>query len=189
MSDNKIIVPPGAVEASGGSSRAVAPRITEAERAELGRLLTRVEREDGPNYELEEQIAMHVAKLPATVKLGHEVLGNERVVPVRVPTYTCSLDAAVALAERALPGWLVSFEQRRGLGQPPAPVAKTGEIWTCCTARVLLNAGQYYTANAATGPLAILAASLRALLGDSEEPMQGRSPAPSPDAEVSPGRN
>jgi hypothetical protein len=87
--------------------------------ATLQGLLRRVLIADGPNYELEEQIAIHVAKLPATVTVGHEILGNERVVPVRVPTYTASLDAALGLMERVLPGvWYVLARGRIGPDEP-----------------------------------------------------------------------
>lgn len=78
----------------------------------LTTLLPRLEAGEA-SRELDELIARDVAGMPATMLLGHECLGTDRVVPRHAPPYTKSLDAALALAERVLPGWRVSVTHER----------------------------------------------------------------------------
>ncbi len=65
-------------------------------------LIDRLSKLDGPDREVDAEIAIHFGAKP-TVKLGDEILGNFRVVPKTFPAYTASVDAAIALAERVEP--------------------------------------------------------------------------------------
>lgn len=66
-------------------------------------LIDRLSKLDGPDREVDAEISIHFGAKP-NMKLGHELLGNYRVVPNTFPAYTASVDAAIALAERVLPG-------------------------------------------------------------------------------------
>ena len=72
---------------------------------DLTDLIARVEKLEGPDREVDDLIAVRVARMKPTTTYGHEVLGNLREAPNRSPLYTASLDAALALVERVLPGW------------------------------------------------------------------------------------
>lgn len=75
---------------------------------------------------------------------------------VRVPQFTASIDAALALCERTLPGAYWRVEK-----SPPALAAAHGQpFWATCGA-----AGQQEAATGPTAPLAILLALLEAMIG------------------------
>ena len=67
-------------------------------------LLERVERSTGPDRELDAHIAIKAAGMTPTAVYGHELLGNLHTAPSRFPAYTSSVDAALALIGRVLPG-------------------------------------------------------------------------------------
>lgn len=101
--------------------------------------------------ELNEAIAIAVG-LPATIKVGHPVLGNERIIPSRIPAYTASLDAAMSLVpDEAF--WRLGHD---GDGADPAEFK--ADI-------IIPNIGESDPRGrsvACTAPLALTAASLRA---------------------------
>lgn len=116
----------------------------------IAELLERVEGATGPDRELD-------AALCATLRFG----GDERCVrypktwtrvgQIRdwVPVYSASLDAALALVERVLPGW--TWEG----GRDPAKAS-----WAYLYAKI---DGPTFSASAPTAALALLAALLRSL--------------------------
>lgn len=59
-------------------------------------LIERIEAASGPDRDLDEKIGMAVG-LKNTIRVGHECLGTDRIVPVRCPYYTESIDAALTL--------------------------------------------------------------------------------------------
>ena len=71
----------------------------------IDELIEKLEKADGPNFALEQEIQFVLER--------HR--GN-----LKPPNYTASLDAAVALAERVLPGWMWSMTT--GLGHTAAYV-------------------------------------------------------------------
>lgn len=77
---------------------------------------------------------------------------------VTAPEYTASIDAALALVEKKLPGW--AWKLDRAFGEPPYIVAVVASRPIDVTAA---HAGE-----APTAPLAILSALLRALISQSE---------------------
>jgi hypothetical protein len=105
---------------------------------DLPALIARVEAATGADRELDDMIAIAVG-IPATIKLGDEMLGNVRWAPVRSKPYTASLDAAVSLVP-------------------------SGCLWTldCLSNATALYRDARYQANAATPALALCAAALRA---------------------------
>jgi hypothetical protein len=131
-------------------------------------LLERVEAATGPDRELDYELALYEkapdwrkrkpwkqtngwAK-PDVASTSWAVLfydGGGNALPV--PQYTASLDAALALCERVLPGWVVQLETWRD----PAATARLAE-WNIGEAE--------HEGHARTLPLALLAALLRALL-------------------------
>lgn len=64
-------------------------------------LIERIEAASGPDRGLDEKIGMAVG-LKNTIRVGHECLGTDRIVPVRCPYYTESIDAALTLVPE---GW------------------------------------------------------------------------------------
>lgn len=58
-----------------------------------------------PDREVDALIALDIARIPATKTIGDGIITEQRRVPAIIPSYTASLDAAVALCERVLPGW------------------------------------------------------------------------------------
>lgn len=67
-------------------------------------LIERLEKAEAGSHELDAAIAKAFGA-PAVLTFGHELLGNEYTAPNHAPMVTRSIDAALALAERALPGW------------------------------------------------------------------------------------
>lgn len=116
----------------------------------LSTLLSRVESGSGADRELDESIARYVAGLPATLRLGHELLGDERTVPRHHPAYATDLNAVVALVEAKLPGWGWDITYRAAWGTSAAHViGPTREA-------------KPYVATAPTPARALLAALIRA---------------------------
>ena len=70
---------------------------------DLLKMADRVEALSGPDREVDERISLAIG-LPATVTIGHEVLGNLRQVPHTIKRYTASRDAAMTLVPA---GWWV----------------------------------------------------------------------------------
>lgn len=109
---------------------------------DLSDLLVRVEGATGVSYELEERIAL--------------ALEPDRLTHFRTPPrYTSSLDAALALVTRVLPGWygVVSFGGTSGAQEAAlSPPGKTPAVAV--------------ETSAATPSLALLAAMLKALKED-----------------------
>ena len=120
---------------------------------DLSTLLSRVERGSGADRELDESIARYVAGLPATLRLGHELLGNERTVPRHHPAYTTDLNAVVALVEARLPGW--RWTVRRMEPQPGAPSQYAAYVQNT-------EDGLYHWRAASIAARALLAALIRA---------------------------
>lgn len=135
---------------------------------DLGRLLARVNVATGPDSELDQDIAMQVVGMKPTIRIGHEILGNEREVPGHVPRYTASLDAALALVNRVLPRWQIA------LAGPwfyaPHTATPGRPIWCAEIARDTEDDGLGYKEvndlpwSAATPALALVAALLHALI-------------------------
>lgn len=129
-------------------------------------LLERVGAATGPDREIDAEIAW--ACLEEDWSSGPERAVSEPFAHIKMlPEYTASLDAALALVERVLPGWLPSVEKRRGLGAPPTGMVSADIAgrsgWEGWTGRVRLTAGIYYFENAPTPAIALLAAMLRAI--------------------------
>ena len=80
----------------------------------LDELIEKLEKAEGPNYRLEIDIFKlfnpeYAEYVEGRGGLVHVNDGEDQRVlsNVRAPNYTASLDAAVALAERVLPGWSI----------------------------------------------------------------------------------
>lgn len=132
-------------------------------RADLKELLERVEKAEGPDRELDVLIAQAIAK-PTTMLNGLTFDGAVAAYPNDlagiaqnwpVPTYTASLDAALALVERVLPGWKKAFSHR----------SFQYDGWLVTLVPVSGDAQQGRSESAA---LALLAAMLNALLSQRE---------------------
>lgn len=125
--------------------------------ADLTALIERLEKADGPDRELDGSIhnrlfGTEYVRSPRSVT-GFLTSSENNGCPT-VPAYTASIDAAVALAERVLPGSLYRIEK---LGDGSGlPTSKRG--WA--TAGL---PGEQEQAYAATPALAICIATLRAL--------------------------
>ncbi len=85
----------------------------------LSSLISRVEKATGPNYALEVDIFKFFNPdyrdyVEGRGGLVHKNDGEDQRVlsNVRPPNVTASIDAAVALAERVLPGWRHAYEKR-----------------------------------------------------------------------------
>ncbi|WP_395451149.1 hypothetical protein ACHMW7_15980 [Aminobacter sp. UC22_36] len=84
-----------------------------------------------------------------------------------VPPYTASLDAAVALVERVLPGWRVE-----NLCEWDADVLRQRGPWTCDLMRRGKDFADHFPAKCAHAPtpaIALLIATLKALQENSNE--------------------
>ena len=179
-----------------GSSRDPAPSASGVRDGALRDLLARVEAAEGPNFELERALFETLA-IP-TEWFGSRVTGFFRnraaygfntedgfrhLDCLKAPNYTASLDAALALVERCLPGWgaVIGYPARLGEhgGRPWADVwaARDDERWPWASKQ--LRPTPYFS-NAATRPLALLAALLEAFIASGQD---GTS-----DAELGPGR-
>jgi hypothetical protein len=148
----------------------------------IAELIGKLERATGPDRELDALIAVTVAGFfeiaprwegepigygyfdadGARIESGH---GGDELVP----DYTASLDAALALAEKLLPGWKLMMHLG-GLWGEPIPGATFSEPDFAALSRKNLpyRRGQ---ANAETLPIAICLALLRSL--SSQKPGNG----------------
>lgn len=140
----------------------------------LGELIARVEGATRKDLRLADDILFatgHTFSLAFLSDTGWKFRGVS--LAAREVDVTASLDAALALCERVLPGWLPSVEKRRGLSPPTPTGASPVDIsghpgWEVWTARALLTAGDHHTANAPTPALALILAMLRALASTPE---------------------
>lgn len=105
--------------------------------SDLMELLERVRKATGPDRELERDIMV-------------EAFGDGVRNALPVPTYTASIDAALALVERKLPGWIWMLDKNES-----GPFDFV--LWAETGLRAKANA------MGPTAPLAILAALLTAL--------------------------
>lgn len=115
--------------------------------SELIALAERVEAATGPDRELDECIGMAIG-LKNTMRVGHECLGTDRVVPVRCPTFTASLDAAMTLVPEGCDWSVDNFDGANG--KPSA--------WV----HVRKSSAAIEQVTGATPALALTAAALRA---------------------------
>lgn len=80
---------------------------------------------------------------------------------------TASIDTALALVERKLPGWVYSLEKRATLegNKLPHAIPRSGSdgVWEAWEFVLILNAAEQYRAFSSTAPLAILLALISAL--------------------------
>lgn len=132
----------------------------------LQELLDRVKAATGPDRELDAGIAEATAQVPEGAIRMHGLPGTAKYATGGytvwdTPAYTASIDAALALTERVLPGWVVAdlCQNSRHAGDP----------WGCTLA---IYYGSTPSKNKAassgydfsTASLAILAATLSALI-------------------------
>jgi len=129
---------------------------------DLSELRERLEQADGPSRELDAEI--HLALFPKA-KVNKSDPARWMVSPVhRLPDYTFSLDAALALVERVLPqsgGWQFGVYQ----GPPGA------RVW--CAWGWKRGIGQVGFTKRPTAPLALLIALTRAMEADRRRAAQG----------------
>ena len=71
--------------------------------ADLTALIERLEKADGPSRELDAAVCRYLVGSPADHWYG---LHGDFITDGLAPAITASIDAAVALAERVLPGWV-----------------------------------------------------------------------------------
>ncbi|MGX5719875.1 hypothetical protein [Shinella zoogloeoides] len=128
--------------------------------ADLSSLIARLEKAEGPDRELDRDIALTVDGFvyekrgkDAKPWFYHSTIGGRRqlISPYnseRLPAYTSSIDAAVSLAERVLPGRSVMMGWRQS--SETKPWARVGH-WTDPDA------------TGATPAIALVLATLRAL--------------------------
>jgi hypothetical protein len=128
---------------------------------ELRALADRVEALTGPDREIDAEIGMAMG-LKNTMRVGHECLGTDRVVPVRCPAYSASLDAALTLVPGGWPSVQIGTTDdgrgyagiAKGYGQMMAEVPEEG--YASCE-------------DAASMAIALTAAALRAHAAMMEE--------------------
>lgn len=144
-------------------------------------LLERVEKAEGPDRELDCEIAVAVGGfyvLPERYPGGgvlycHDADDGTSIMPgqandMLVPAYTASMDAALALVKRALPRWwLHSLHEHRTdirlRGDVHDRIGPHGH-WEC--GLQIETGGSLQVGRAQSLPLAILAALLRAKLSE-----------------------
>lgn len=132
-------------------------------------LVERLEAADGPDRELDLAIRNRFGDFLPFSALEADyvsVLDGKPVVAARatyppdgsalyLPRYTASIDAAVAFAERVLPGCYWRIEKMT----PARAISSPGSaFWATCG-----SAGEQESAYAKTAPFALLIATLRAL--------------------------
>lgn len=110
--------------------------------SDLVDLLERVRSATGPDRELDEALR---------VQLGY---------PPKPWNYTASIDAALALTERVLPGWVWLKKSPKviSLYRPLTDEEDAAKAWA-----------KHYDGTGATAPIAILAATLSALIDGAKE--------------------
>jgi hypothetical protein len=117
----------------------------------LSELLDKVQAASGPDLELDARIVCAFLPGPSYQSMRDEGYAIADLAEGH-PAYTASIDAALALVERVLPGWQWCLNRN---GRPMA----------------LVNNGpgrQFECDRAPTMPLAILAATLQALIAGSK---------------------
>lgn len=129
-----------------------------ADRAEVQTLLERVEKATGPDRDLDLDLA--VALVPDVVCLRHNRYTGDNETFTRWE-YTASIDAALALVERVLPG----FQEIRLQFSLPLGIYCTATIYKDTLTK---EAGETFIAPNKSAPLAILAALLRALIAQAD---------------------
>lgn len=134
---------------------------------DLLKMADRVEALSGPDREVDERISLAIG-LPATVTIGHEVLGNLRQVPHTIKRYTASLDAAMTLVPA---GWWVAglyfcHPDFRSAGDRDWHSELGGPVSWVQFDVVPEPEYECEGGNAATPALALTAAALRALAKD-----------------------
>lgn len=152
----------------------VKPSAMESEMTEIGELLERVKAATGPDRKLDRAIGLSVGGLKSVEEFG--MAGNwwerftEGGLTVGLPPYTASIDAALALVERVLPGWVVSdlSQNSRHAGDP----------WGCELALYFgsepsKNRSAFSGWDFPTAPLAILTALLSALTALQDQNNEG----------------
>lgn len=153
------------------------PSWVPSEGQSLSDLIARVDAATGANRELDRAIATwqfpHLAECERWPHGGWHSPAWGLIAPPE--HYTASIDAALALVERVLPGWFVGLQQNRWVGDE--------RRWT---AYITLDADEH-EATTYTPALALLAALLRALQA---QPIQhnardGSSPINPPTSEAS----
>lgn len=127
---------------------------------DLTSLLERVRDAAGPSAVLDAELYATIGGAPHTATAGHRkvplVLKDD---PKDWPAYTASIDAALALVERVLPGWewLKKSPKVITLYRPLTEQEDTAKAWA-----------KHIDGTGATIPLAILSALLRALTSNQE---------------------
>lgn len=121
--------------------------------SDLQALLRRVEEASGPDRELDAELAFRF-------KSGF-VRGRSDDAAY-APPYTASLDAALALTERVLPGWTIAHLSQQ---DDKSWFAELREGYLTSYNRVAMSEARI---RPPTSPLALLAATLRALIATNE---------------------
>jgi hypothetical protein len=133
--------------------------------ADLQELLSRVEKAEGPDRELDREICLAARENVSTDPLsGFVWRPNGGGGWSDVPDLTASLDAALALVERVLPGSYVELSGPRKYLHIPTPVPNRWKAYIAT-----FNHDGDKTGWAATPALALLAALLRALMSTHSE--------------------
>jgi len=134
--------------------------------SQLEELLERIRAAKGADREIDGDIAaafeIAPSHLPRVTDVGRSWLWADFVPPDdwetwEAPAFTASIDAALALVERVLPGWRLTLRQMSS--QWRATMMDAG-----CSPGMTLMLGFSTAEFAPTAPLAILAALLSALI-------------------------
>ena len=125
---------------------------------DLTSLIEKLEKATSPDRHLDARICWTLGLEPWAgtdeIHLTHFGIGSR--IDKRTPAYTASIDAAVSLAERVLPGWCFDEIRQDWEG---SPTGVTGFGWTV----EMVNGLTRVQGQAKTFPIAILLATLRAL--------------------------
>lgn len=145
--------------------------------ADLSSLIARLEKEKGPNREIDRDIALTVDGFvyekrgeDAKPWFYHSTIGGRRQLislysSERLPAYTSSIDAAVALVQRVLPGWggLLSLGSGNSIHVADLWSERRGNQSSEDEEEYPLPPGEDAQAEHASLPMAICLATLRAL--------------------------
>ena len=135
---------------------------------DLNELVERLKAATGPDRFLEEDIAQELEEgwsWNDSIRSFHTPNGFQD----RPPEYTASIDAALALVERKLPGSCVLVGDYKGLANPAMWGGKYQNAKGWCSLSPNDEAMSSHRAHAETPPLAILAALLAVLSLDSNK--------------------
>ena len=107
----------------------------------LRALIARIEAAKEAGRELDDEIAMAIG-VPASVKLGDEMLGYVRWAPVKSKLYTASIDAAVSLVPAGWKWEVYSDGAALLWRQPPGAheIRRTATALGCATPALALTA-------------------------------------------------